>query len=79
MSATHQGSDASFETLCAHIAAGSMAAAAHELGVTETTARQHLSGLYRRTGCLDAAQVSIGPAGLTATVTATAMSLGPTG
>ena len=36
----------------------SVSAAAHELGITETTARQHLSGLYRRTGCLNAAQAA---------------------
>jgi hypothetical protein len=35
-----------------------MAAAACELGISETTARQHLSGLYRRTGCLNAAQAA---------------------
>jgi hypothetical protein len=29
-----------------------------ELGISETTARQHLSGLYRRTGCLNAAQAA---------------------
>lgn len=39
-------------------AAGSIAAAAHELGITETTARQHLSGLYRWTSCLDAAHAA---------------------
>ena len=44
--------------LRAHIAAGSIAATAHELGISETTARQHLSGLYRRTGCLNAAQAA---------------------
>jgi DNA-binding NarL/FixJ family response regulator len=44
------------EVLRAYIAAGSIAAAAFELGISETTARQHLSGLYRRTGCLNAAQ-----------------------
>ena len=38
--------------------AGSIAAAAYELGISETTARQHLSGLYRRTGCLNAAQAA---------------------
>ena len=38
------------EVLRADIAAGSVAAAAHELGIGETTVRQHLSGLYRRTG-----------------------------
>jgi len=35
-----------------------VAAAAYELGISETTARQHLSGLYRRTGCLNAAQAA---------------------
>jgi DNA-binding NarL/FixJ family response regulator len=44
------------EVLRAYIAAGSIAAAAHELDIAESTARQHLSGLYRRTGCLNAAQ-----------------------
>jgi len=33
------------EVLCAYIAAGSIAAAAYELGISESTARQHLSGL----------------------------------
>jgi len=33
-------------------------AAAYELGITESTARQHLSGLFRRTGCLSAAQAA---------------------
>jgi DNA-binding NarL/FixJ family response regulator len=46
------------EVLRAYIAAGSIAAAAHELGISETTARQHLSGLYRLTGCLNAAQAA---------------------
>jgi len=46
------------ETLIAYIEAGSIAAAAHELGISETTARQHLSGLYRRTGCLNGAQAA---------------------
>ena len=46
------------EVLRACIRAGSVAAAAHELGISETTVRQHLSGLYRRTGCLDAAQAA---------------------
>ena len=35
-----------------------MAAAARELGISETTVRQHLSGLYRRTGCVNAAQAA---------------------
>ena len=46
------------EVVRAYIAAGSVAAAAYELGMSETTARQHLSGLYRRTGCLNAAQAA---------------------
>ncbi len=44
------------DVLRAYIAAGSIAATAYELDVAESTARQHLSGLYRRTGCLNAAQ-----------------------
>jgi DNA-binding NarL/FixJ family response regulator len=46
------------EVLQAYIRAGSVAAAAYELGIGEMTARQHLSGLYRRTGCLNAAQAA---------------------
>ncbi len=46
------------EVLRVYISAGSVAAAAHELSIGETTARQHLSGLYRRTGCLNAAQAA---------------------
>jgi DNA-binding NarL/FixJ family response regulator len=46
------------EVLRAYIRAGSVAAAAYELGISETTARQHLSGLYRRTGCVNAAQAA---------------------
>lgn len=46
------------ETLVAYIEAGSTASAAHELGISETTVRQHLSGFYRRTGCLNAAQAA---------------------
>ena len=46
------------EGLRSYIRAGSVAAAAHELGICETTARQHLSGLYRRTGCLNVAQAA---------------------
>ncbi len=46
------------EVLRAYVRAGSVASAAHELGISETTARQHLSGLYRRTGCLNAAQAA---------------------
>ena len=46
------------EVLRAYIGAGSVAAAAYELGITETTARQHLSGLYHRTGCQNVAQAA---------------------
>ena len=46
------------EVLRAYIATGSIAAAAYELGIGETTARQHLSALYRRAGCLNAAQAA---------------------
>lgn len=43
------------QVLRAYIRAGSVATAAYELGIRESTARQHLSGLYRRTGCVNAA------------------------
>ena len=46
------------ETLVVYIEVGSIGAAAHELGIAETTVRQHLSGLYRRTGCQNAAQAA---------------------
>jgi DNA-binding CsgD family transcriptional regulator len=46
------------EVLRAYIRAGSVAAAAHELQLSETTVRQHLSGLYRRTGYVNAAQAA---------------------
>lgn len=46
------------EVLRAYIRAGSVAAAAFELGISETTVRQHLSELYRRTGWLNAAQAA---------------------
>jgi predicted ArsR family transcriptional regulator len=46
------------ETLCAYIDAGSIKAAASQLGITETTARQNLSALYRRTGSVNAAQAA---------------------
>ena len=46
------------EVLRAYIRAGSVVAAAYELGIGETTVRQHLSGLYRRTGCVNAAQAA---------------------
>ena len=57
------------EVLRAYIRAGSVAAAAYELGIRETTVRQHLSGLYRRTGCLNAAQAAywLGTGGLAGT------------
>jgi DNA-binding NarL/FixJ family response regulator len=46
------------EVLRAYIATGSIKAAASQLGIGETTARQYLSGLYRRTACLNAAQAA---------------------
>lgn len=46
------------EVLRAYIVAGSTAAAAHELDIAESTVRQHLSGLYRRAGCVNAAQAA---------------------
>ena len=42
------------EVLRAYVV-GSIAAATRELGIRETTARQSLSGLYRRTGCQNVA------------------------
>jgi DNA-binding NarL/FixJ family response regulator len=55
------------EVLRTYIRVGSVAAAAYELGISETTVRQHLSGLYRRTGCVNAAQAAyrLGKGGLT--------------
>lgn len=41
-----------------YIASGSIAAAAHELHISQTSARQHLSALYRRTGCINAVQAA---------------------
>ena len=38
------------EVLRAYIQAGSVTAAAYELGISETPVQPHLSGLYRRTG-----------------------------
>jgi DNA-binding NarL/FixJ family response regulator len=57
------------EVLRAYIRTGSVAAAAHELGIGETTVRQHLSGLYRRTGCVNVAQAAywLGAGGLAGT------------
>lgn len=46
------------DVLRAYVAAGSIAAAAHQLGITETTARQHLSGLYRRIGSVNGVQAA---------------------
>jgi DNA-binding NarL/FixJ family response regulator len=46
------------EVLRAYVRTGSVAAAAYELGISETTVRQHLSGLCRRSGCLNAAQAA---------------------
>ena len=46
------------EVLRSYIATGSITSAAHELDIAESTARQHLSGLYRRTGCANAAQAA---------------------
>ena len=46
------------EVLRAYIATGSIALAAHRLEITETTASQHLSELYRRTGCVNVAQAA---------------------
>jgi DNA-binding CsgD family transcriptional regulator len=46
------------EIFRAYITAGSVASAAQELGITETTVRQHLSGLYRRIGVANAAQAA---------------------
>ena len=70
MTALQRPTRRQLEVLRAYIAAGSMAAAACELGITETTARQHLSGLYRRTGSLNSAQAAfrLGAGGLTARV-----------
>jgi DNA-binding NarL/FixJ family response regulator len=46
------------EVLRAYVRAGSVAAAAYELGIGETMVRQHLSGLYRRAGCVNAVQAA---------------------
>ena len=58
MRMAHCHSSGGYWLRLARFAAGSVAAAAHELGISETTTRQHLSGLYRRTGCLNAAQAA---------------------
>jgi DNA-binding NarL/FixJ family response regulator len=46
------------EVLRAYIEAGSVAGAAWRLEIAESTARQHLSALYRRTNCANAAQAA---------------------
>ncbi len=46
------------EVLRAYVASGSIAGAAQRLAISESTARQHLSGLYRRAGCTNAAQAA---------------------
>jgi DNA-binding NarL/FixJ family response regulator len=46
------------EVLRAYVGAGSIKVAAHRLGISESTARQHLAGLYRRTGCQNAVQAA---------------------
>lgn len=46
------------EVLRAYIAAGSIVGAAAQLEIAESTARQHLSGLYRRCGCSNATQAA---------------------
>lgn len=46
------------EVLRAYIGAGSIKLAAHRLGISESTARQHLAALYRRTGCHNAVQAA---------------------
>ena len=56
--ATQRPTRRQLEVLRAYIEAGSVAAAAYELGISETTVRQHLSGPYRRTGCVNAAQAA---------------------
>ena len=58
MRAQHRPTRRQLEVLRAYISAGSIAAAAYELGISETTARQHLSGPYRRMGCVNAAQAA---------------------
>ncbi len=45
------------QVLRTYITSGSIGGG-YELGIAEATARQHLSGLYRRTGCLNAAQAA---------------------
>jgi DNA-binding NarL/FixJ family response regulator len=42
------------EVLRAYVGGGSIKLAAHRLGISESTARQHLAALYRRRGCQNA-------------------------
>jgi DNA-binding NarL/FixJ family response regulator len=58
LSARQRPTRRQLEVLRAHVTAGSVAAAAYELGISRTTTRQHLSGLYRRTGCVNVAQAA---------------------
>jgi DNA-binding NarL/FixJ family response regulator len=58
MTAKQRPTRRQLEVLRAYIRAGSVAAAAYELGISETTVRQHLSGLYRRKGCPNVAQAT---------------------
>jgi DNA-binding CsgD family transcriptional regulator len=44
--------------LRAYVGSGSIKLAAHRLGISESTARQHLAGLYRRIGCENAVQAA---------------------
>ncbi len=46
------------EVLRTYIAVGSITTAANTLESAESTVRQQLSGPYRRTGCLNAAQAA---------------------
>jgi DNA-binding NarL/FixJ family response regulator len=46
------------EIIRAYVGAGSIKLAAHRLGISESTARQHLAGLYRRVGCQNAVQAA---------------------
>jgi DNA-binding NarL/FixJ family response regulator len=54
----HRPTRRQLEVLRAYIAAGSIAGAAETLDIAESTARQHLSALYRRTGLSNAAQAA---------------------
>jgi DNA-binding NarL/FixJ family response regulator len=58
MTTRQHGTRRQLEVLRAYVTAGSIAAAAYELGISETTARQYLSALYRRTECSGIAQAA---------------------